>query len=34
MAWISGTAPYAREEQIVREIDYFGAFYTKLEPGE
>ncbi len=32
MAWISGNCPCLREEQIVREIDYFKCFYTPLEP--
>ena len=31
MAWISGNCPCLREEQIVREIDYFKCFYTPLE---
>ena len=32
MAWIGGRAPCLREEQIVREIDYFRDFYGHLEP--
>lgn len=32
MAWIDGCIPCLREEQIVREIDYFRDFYSKLEP--
>ena len=32
MAWISGNCSCLREEQIVREIDYFKCFYTPLEP--
>lgn len=32
MAWIAGTAPCSRDEQIVREIDYFKDFYVQLEP--
>ncbi|MDO5545112.1 MAG: polyphosphate polymerase domain-containing protein [Eubacteriales bacterium] len=32
MAWISGSMPCLRDEQIVREIDYFRDFYTGLEP--
>ena len=32
MEWIEGTAPCSRDEQIVREIDYFKAFYQRLEP--
>lgn len=30
--WISGNFPCLREEQIVREIDYFRAFYGGLKP--
>ena len=30
--WIAGIAPCFRDEQIVREIDYFKDFYTQLEP--
>ena len=32
MSWISGSFPCLREEQIVREIDYFKDFYARLEP--
>lgn len=32
MQWISGGFPCLREEQIVREIDYFKDFYAPLEP--
>lgn len=32
MAWIAGDAPCSRDEQIVREIDYFKDFYARLEP--
>lgn len=32
MEWISGSFPCLREEQIVREIDYFKDFYQGLEP--
>ena len=32
MEWISGNFPCLREEQIVREIDYFKDFYQGLEP--
>lgn len=32
MEWISGRFPCLREEQIVREIDYFKDFYEHLEP--
>ena len=32
MEWISGSFPCLREEQIVREIDYFKDFYAPLEP--
>lgn len=32
MAWISGDLPCLREEQIVREIDYFKNFYAELKP--
>lgn len=32
MAWISGSFPCLREEQIVREIDYFRGFYADLKP--
>ena len=32
MQWISGSLPCLREEQIVREIDYFREFYGQLEP--
>lgn len=32
MEWIAGTALCSRDEQIVREIDYFKDFYTRLEP--
>ena len=32
MAWIAGTAPCPRDEQIVSEIDYFCTFYRGLEP--
>lgn len=31
-AWIAGVVPCARDEQIVREIDYFCQFYEGLEP--
>lgn len=30
--WVSGALPCLREEQIVREIDYFLSFYGPLEP--
>lgn len=32
MDWISGALPCLKEEQIVREIDYFLSFYSPLEP--
>lgn len=32
MDWISGALPCLKEEQIVREIDYFLSFYGPLEP--
>lgn len=32
MSWISGGFPCLREEQIIREIDYFKDFYQGLEP--
>ena len=32
MAWIGGSVPCLRDEQIVREIDYFRHFYLQLEP--
>ena len=32
MAWISGSFPCLRDEQIVKEIDYFIDFYGRLEP--
>lgn len=32
MNWISGGIPCLREEQIVREIDYFLSYYGYLEP--
>lgn len=32
MEWISGNFPCFREEQIVKEIDYFKDFYAHLEP--
>lgn len=32
MDWVSGALPCLREEQIVREIDYFLSFYGPLEP--
>lgn len=32
MDWISGVLPCLKEEQIVREIDYFLSFYGPLEP--
>lgn len=32
MDWISGAFPCLREEQIVREIDYFREFYADLKP--
>lgn len=30
--WVCGALPCLREEQIVREIDYFISFYGPLEP--
>ena len=32
MEWVSGAFPCLREEQIVREIDYFRDFYGELKP--
>lgn len=32
MAWVAGAAPCSRDEQIVREIDWFRDFYACLEP--
>ena len=32
MAWIAGRLPCSRDEQIVREIDYFRQFYQDLQP--
>lgn len=32
MEWISGEFPCLRQEQIVREIDYFLSFYGRLIP--
>ena len=32
MAWINGTMPCMRDEQIVREIEYFRQLYAGLEP--
>ena len=32
MAWVEGAAPCSRDEQIVREIDWFRDFYACLEP--
>lgn len=32
MAWCGGCMPCLRQEQIIREIDYFREFYTRLEP--
>ena len=32
MDWISGRICCSRDEQIVREIDYFKEFYLRLEP--
>ena len=31
MAWVAGAAPCSRDEQIVREIDWFRDFYACLE---
>ena len=32
MDWLCGALPCLKEEQIVREIDYFLSFYGSLEP--
>ena len=32
MAWINGAMPCMRDEQIVREIEYFRQLYAGLEP--